>query len=905
MGTKSKGTKKRRRWPYVILIIVALPVVAVLLGPTWLSSDSGRRFALKQVAARVPGITVDLQAWRLRWRGPCSIEELSVTHADGELKVQRIGLSRGLMALIPVGAMDLGTIRIDDPVLTLQAESDAALLPSPPPDESTTVEAEIPTPEPAVPSAPQLPISDLIATLDIHGGRVLRRSSQGETVTLVDSGVLSLDLEGLTQPLSADLALEIAGHDSIPGRVSLKAKIHSPLQWVQPNTPGGRAEARLTVEDLDLARISAFLPPSPDRPGIAGRCDAVLDARLSSLQDAVVEANIGLRELQVTPVGADAPAMPPTTAGLALSAGLTNGVISVEGGRIRSPWLQGELQGRVSQTTSPTDRPYPLGQVNARARIDLARLVTDFGPLLGVDPALRIEQGLLHASVDTTAGEDAVRAEVKAWTEQLDLRYGATAIDVTPTPQLDAVGQWSPGTPPRIENLTLQLPGGTLKAHGNADSAKVEGRFDLGRLTTFADQLVDTLPIKAGGTLTLDANMQKADETTRRLVIDATARSLRLELNGSVYDDPELHLGTEMLLKGDHLEIPFLQLKSAVLDITGSLADRDTADGPAQELNGRWAIHYDLLNTWRAQAGWPWPIVAGSAPRPIRASWPLPLDPELLLQQLQLSATTHVARIEAYELKLGAADLGINLSEGHAHLGYAAPFDGGRLDLAPQIDLTVAPPVLALPKGRAIDNLPLTQSMVDELLVHINPLLRGCAVVGGRISLDVNSCSLPLDADALRSEMAFDVILSLTNAVFTPAGVLNDALGMVGLAGRELRLESYALPIRCHDGRITPEPMRATVSGYPLTFSGSVGLDQTIQMVMKTPLSRELLGKTAAQYTEGMAIGIAVGGTVTRPRIDSDATRAQLRQLTQDAARKAATQELGDALNRWLRKREK
>lgn len=906
MDTASKHTdsppKRKHRilrllWiPVLLLLVVALLVAAA---PRILSTAWGRETTLSQARSRLPGWQLDVQAWHWRWWRPCHITGLELRHPDGRLTVPQIEFSRGLAAWLPVGRLDLGTIKITAPELTLPAHTEAG-------GGRAATNGPAVTPPPTTPAADapafKLPIQDLAAHLVISSASVIQDSAAGSAVTLVAAGEADIDLQSLSLPVEARILLELPSPGGASGHVALIATAAAPLAWLTTPDRPGPSHARLTLEELDLARLAQLLPPAPERPTLEGRMDAQCDLELTSLQAVALSATLGVRSLRVTPPGPTPPDLPTASASLRLSAGITNGVISVATCRAQTPWLHAELQGRLEQLPSAAS-PRPQGQGTAHIQADLARLMTDFAPLLGLDPKLKVNGGTLTGDLTFAGSPQMLDVDLQAGTQALDMRYDGAAIALNPAPHLAVQVQWPVEGTPRFDQLTLTLPGGTLQGQGDARSAAFDGRFDLGELTRLLDQIVATLPFEAQGTLTCQAKMSTGRDDSAHIELSANAQNLHLAKDGRSYDDPQLEFGAELTRTPTGIELPFLRLKSALLDAAGSLTRRTTQQREMQLIRGNSAIHYDTLNRWRKQAGWHWPVIAGSALRPISLTWPTDVQGGALIEQLQLSATTHVARIEAYDLKLGAADLGLSMSGGIATLGYAAPFDGGHLTLNPSADLTRSPPLLTLPPGRPVDNLPLTQSMVEEILVHINPLLRGCAVIGGRISVDVASCSVPLDADVLQRELAFEATLSLTNAVFAPAGVLNELLALAGLGGRELRLESYALPVSCRNGRITPAPMRASVAGHPLVFSGSVGLDQTVNMLMQTPLSEELVGKSVAKYTEGLTLDIAIGGTITRPRIDRDGTRAQLQKLTREAARGAAVQELGGALDRWLKKR--
>ncbi len=79
-------------------------------------------------------------------------------------------------------------------------------------------------------------------------------------------------------------------------------------------------------------------------------------------------------------------------------------------------------------------------------------------------------------------------------------------------------------------------------------------------------------------------------------------------------------------------------------------------------------------------------------------------------------------------------------------------------------------------------------------------------------------------------------------------------------------------------GRVTYSgPWTWTISGAETTFTGSVGLDRTLDLRWNVPVDAALAGsKEALRWLEGETLSIGLGGTLTRPALDFDGAVADL-----------------------------
>ncbi len=117
--------------------------------------------------------------------------------------------------------------------------------------------------------------------------------------------------------------------------------------------------------------------------------------------------------------------------------------------------------------------------------------------------------------------------------------------------------------------------------------------------------------------------------------------------------------------------------------------------------------------------------------------------------------------------------------------------------------------------------------------------------------------------------------------------------GLFGTDRREIRLKP--LGFRIVAGRIVYDrPWQWTISGAETTFTGSIGLDRTLDLVWHIPVNDELASKVPAlKASRGKTIEAKIGGTVSKPKLD---WKDVISQAVEDKVEEAAKRGIEDLL---------
>jgi hypothetical protein len=346
------------------------------------------------------------------------------------------------------------------------------------------------------------------------------------------------------------------------------------------------------------------------------------------------------------------------------------------------------------------------------------------------------------------------------------------------------------------------------------------------------------------------------------------------------------------------LTLEVLSVQSTLLDAEtkGTVAALQTR--PLLDASGTIGVDFGHVDKLLRARGLKYPIVAGHKSRPFTITGPLDAGGgRTILSYGKASAAVYLESASAFGLTAGAADLGATLANGMLCVDYQPAVGQGKLVFTPMLEVTRTPMVLSFPsKTRVLQNVPLTQEMLDQGLALMLPLLHGSTVLGGSVDLTLQECRIPM-GPTLTNDMTFTSALTLRNLRLAPAGAVAMILDVAGHSGKEITVAKYDLTAECRNGRVKPSDLVLNVAGSQLTLSGSVGVNGSLAYTAVATLSRGLVGKELAKYLEGETIRVPITGTIGAPAIDRKAVDAEVRRLIRDAGKKAAVGALGNFLN--------
>ena len=268
---------------------------------------------------------------------------------------------------------------------------------------------------------------------------------------------------------------------------------------------------------------------------------------------------------------------------------------------------------------------------------------------------------------------------------------------------------------------------------------------------------------------------------------------------------------------------------------------------------------------------------------------------------------------EVYGVPLGAARLSPTLRNGRVTLAETAiPTSQGKVNLGGSLSLRETEPVFSVDRKLSIlEDVAVTRELSTSLLSRINPIFLHLTRVEGTARLDVQDVVLPL-GETLKTAGAGRGRLDLVGMKVRPDGLLAELLALGGLDKQQDHAVSVGgLDFQLKDGRLAYDDFTlAFTDEFDLKFYGSVGLDETLDLVVSVPVRAALLERLGvrgpvaeyARHLTGSRVAIPIVGTREKPKLDL--TGVDIKALVEQAIKKTSGEKVDDILQGLLRGKE-
>ena len=251
-----------------------------------------------------------------------------------------------------------------------------------------------------------------------------------------------------------------------------------------------------------------------------------------------------------------------------------------------------------------------------------------------------------------------------------------------------------------------------------------------------------------------------------------------------------------------------------------------------------------------------------------------------LAETLQLSATLGWDRLSAFGVESTAGELRTTLSNGWLVLDPVSVAVGkGHVKSLPQVELHDEPH-FEIPKGVMLEKVHLTEPLVRKWLKYPAPLLANSTSIDGMLSLEIAEVGKGQLGHMDQADIPG--VIQIHQATIAPGPLVREIQDLIDqisamTGGRAIPRErvkvtmvEQTLPFRVMEGRVFHKDFHLDIGDVRIGTSGSVGLDQTLDMVMTIPLNEKWLQKgPILQSLQGEVITVNIRGTLDEPRIDA------------------------------------
>lgn len=240
----------------------------------------------------------------------------------------------------------------------------------------------------------------------------------------------------------------------------------------------------------------------------------------------------------------------------------------------------------------------------------------------------------------------------------------------------------------------------------------------------------------------------------------------------------------------------------------------------------------------------------------------------------------------------GVEVLGLNVGPGAVDAKLAGsqvevpPLDvsieDGRLVAAPRVFLFAPQPTLAVGQGRVLENVRLSPELCRAWMKYVTPLLADVTQIDGRFSVDLVGGQVPLtDPNRLGAQGTIEIreitagpgpaAQPLVNLTRQLKGIL-DKKQLLGLGQSQptwIHLPAQKIEFQVVDGRVYHRNLLMKVGDITMRTSGSVGLDQSLDVMSEVPVLDQWIDKEKAfAPLRGQMLKIPVRGSLGAPKFD-------------------------------------
>ncbi len=472
---------KSRKWPWIVLGLLAIILLALLLTPVYLSSDSFRQ-VLQTRVARSTGGRLSIGDLSVGWLKGVRVSDLSFHEAAGwaSVNVKAIDAQPRLGALLG-GTLSLGRTVIDQP----QVEIDLRKRPPATPAQE------------AQPSRAETAGLALLGDMTVNSGSVHLTGLQGQTVRIGDiNSTVNLRAPGQTSSLQADMVVADGGQEA---QIRAAATV-KPTGWTLKGTSG---DVAVEVNDLNLDSLAPVFELAGVDIQAKGRVTADIQGTLQDGKVQDVTAVVKGQGLDIT--GAPLKGDRLQTSQLNVDAKLTQKgqAIQIEQLEAQTDWAKVSASGTIPTTVTSltgllqSESAYDLaGEFDC----DLAALLSQMPNTFGLKPGMQITVGKAVGTIETTTSSGRVnlvaQTEIVALAGQVDGKELKISEPVTASLKLSADKDKT-----RLDGLEVSAAFATVAASGDFEQIEYEGTVDLAKFQSELGQFANLGPYEMAGDL--------------------------------------------------------------------------------------------------------------------------------------------------------------------------------------------------------------------------------------------------------------------------------------------------------------------------------------------------------------------------------------------------------------------
>jgi translocation and assembly module TamB len=385
-----------------------------------------------------------------------------------------------------------------------------------------------------------------------------------------------------------------------------------------------------------------------------------------------------------------------------------------------------------------------------------------------------------------------------------------------------------------------------------------------------------------------------------------------------IFTEPAIRINSDLNLAEDFDQVEFKRLvvnsSAFSLNAIGSIARLSTS--MLTDLQGSYNPDWNKINALLAAYTSNAVQLAGSGEQAFAVRGPLfpPSDSMTnapwVPAELEATASIGWDQGQLARVPFGPSKFDLALNNGIANVNSnGIAFSGGTLNLTPTVDLRTATPLLRMKQTRIVDQVALSPETARQWLKYVAPLVADATSAQGTITIDADQVTVPLtnpyNTEATAKVQLTNVVVGagpLADQLLSTVTQLKSMLKPEAGNGRDLstwlQMAEQTIPIQVKNQRVFHDQLTFRSRDLVVRTSGSVGFDQSLQMVAQIPIADDwIAGKQYLAGLKGQSVSIPIRGTVTSPKLDLQSIQNLSTQLVKQAAGNAINQAIGEKVS--------
>jgi len=269
-----------------------------------------------------------------------------------------------------------------------------------------------------------------------------------------------------------------------------------------------------------------------------------------------------------------------------------------------------------------------------------------------------------------------------------------------------------------------------------------------------------------------------------------------------------------------------------------------------------------------------------------------------------LSGKLGFAKGGYFGLDFGPTEVDIQIEDGLLKIApFSTMVNNGQFNFAGEADLGRKPALLKTSGPiQVLKDIQINEATTDKLLMYVNPIFANAIDVRGVANFSCERLAIPL-AGATKNDLEVVGTISIRELRLESCDLLGQILSVVGASVRGQDITIHPTRFVLQNGFLRYNDMQMDIGDNPVNFSGVIGLDKSLNMVVTLPYTTRGETVRVGKEVEGARISLPLTGTLDKPELDlGRLLEGQLKQQLEERLKEELGEELLEGLEGLLKK---